>query len=240
VIPRTIFPVEAVAHLRSRAEQLRAAGRTITNRADYLSMPEPTALLAAFPSLRLKAGLTLRAYMCGSSIGGQGTVWALPSTHPFPDRGSLFDLKAPFPRPPAALDDVMDAIEGDGSAWAYLSASLLARELAEFGAWWHGLRWGTHTILGRDPWAASPPSAKEPPPEWVKLHGREEWRWREPPPQEWAPVVWEESFIHVIFHTYSGLNRSAIYRHWDTFRPRVYRFESEERVLAGGPGGYIF
>jgi hypothetical protein len=36
------------------------------------------------------------------------------------------------------LDDFMDAIEGDGSAWSYLSASLFAREAAELGALWHG------------------------------------------------------------------------------------------------------
>jgi hypothetical protein len=240
VIPRTVFPVEDVIEMRSRSEQLRAAGRAVNNREDALAMPEPMDLLTAFPALRLKTGLTLRAYLHGGGIGGRGTVWALPDTHPFPDRGSLFDLKEPFPSPPEALDDVMDAIEGDGSAWAYLSASLLARELAEYGAWWHGSSWDTHRILGRDPWVTPPSSTDETPSHDFNLLRREAWCLRDSPPQEWAPVVWEESFIHVIFHTYSGYRRSAIYRHWDVFRPRAYRFESDVQVLADGPGGYIF
>jgi len=51
--------------------------------------------------------------------------------------GGVGALSAP-PRPHGALDDFMDAIEGDGSAWSYLSASLFAREAAELGALWHG------------------------------------------------------------------------------------------------------
>ena len=33
----------------------------------------------------------------------------------------------------------MQAIEGDGSPWSYLSASILSREAEEFGAMWHGV-----------------------------------------------------------------------------------------------------
>jgi len=31
----------------------------------------------------------------------------------------------------------MDGIDGDGSGWSYLCASLFAREIAELGAMWH-------------------------------------------------------------------------------------------------------
>ena len=36
---------------------------------------------------------------------------------------------------------------GTSAAWAYMCASILARELAEFGAMWHGCDWDTHTIV---------------------------------------------------------------------------------------------
>ena len=38
----------------------------------------------------------------------------------------------------------MQAIDGDGSLRSYFEASILARELAEFGAIWHGISWGEH------------------------------------------------------------------------------------------------
>ena len=44
---------------------------------------------------------------------------------------------------------LMQAIEGDGSPWSYLSASILSREAAEFGAMWHGCDWSDQTILSK-------------------------------------------------------------------------------------------
>jgi hypothetical protein len=43
----------------------------------------------------------------------------------------------------------MDAIPGDGTPESYMEASLLMRELGEFGALWHGRSWGTHEIIGK-------------------------------------------------------------------------------------------
>ena len=40
----------------------------------------------------------------------------------------------------------MDVIEDDGAPWSYLAASLVARELLEYGAMWHGIGWGTYEI----------------------------------------------------------------------------------------------
>ena len=45
----------------------------------------------------------------------------------------------------------MQAIEGDGSPWSYLSASILSREAVEFGAVWHGCVWSDQTILSKPP-----------------------------------------------------------------------------------------
>jgi len=45
----------------------------------------------------------------------------------------------------------MAAIEGDGSPESYIQASLLARELREFGVRWHGCDWSTQEILDKNP-----------------------------------------------------------------------------------------
>ena len=55
------------------------------------------------------------------------------------------------PRPPLVLDDLMEVIEGDGSHWFYLFASILVREMNEFGVMWHGCEWSTHEIIDKAP-----------------------------------------------------------------------------------------
>jgi hypothetical protein len=79
------------------------------------------------------------------------------------------------PKPWEALDDVMEAIEGDGSAWSYLAASVLRRELREFGASWHGIDWGTHCILEDDPWTKPPEEDGFPPSR--PSTPASEWKW---------------------------------------------------------------
>lgn len=46
---------------------------------------------------------------------------------------------------------LMQAIDGDGSSWSYLSASILSREAEEFGAMWHGCVWSDQKILSKLP-----------------------------------------------------------------------------------------
>jgi hypothetical protein len=103
----------------------------------HKSPVDPCSLLGAFPALRLRPGYTLRAYSFGESGNGDAFVYATPMDPPFPEPeecprdGSRF-LDPPIP--PGALGDLMDAIEGDGSVLALLSASLFGREVREFGA----------------------------------------------------------------------------------------------------------
>ena len=70
------------------------------------------------------------------------------------DKGCILEP----PKPSDALDEFMEAIDGDGKPWSYLCASLLARELAEFGAMWHGCGWSEHAILGENPFNAQSPT----------------------------------------------------------------------------------
>lgn len=122
------------------------------------SAVNPNTLLRCFPALRLKNGFVLRAYVYRDGSGnGNGVVWAMPANTCFPEPERcprVEDAWLAPPKPPGALENYMAAVEGDGAPWSYLSASILARELREFGALWHGCSWSTHAILGSDPWGS--------------------------------------------------------------------------------------
>jgi hypothetical protein len=48
----------------------------------------------------------------------------------------------------------MAAVDGDGTPWSYLCASLAVRQLIDFGAWDHGVLkhdWAQHRVVARWP-----------------------------------------------------------------------------------------
>lgn len=238
-----IFPIKKVQQLRRRAEMAREVpveGPQGWSKSEV----DPMKLLAVFSSLRLKKGLILRAYQFRSRRNGNGIVWAIPESFAFPEPEECLWLDETLLevfRPPGALDDLMEAIEGDGTPWSYLSASLFAREIAEFGAMWHGCSWSTHVILGSDPWGLFRGFIRRNSSEKGPSGGPKDWRWLEPKPREWRPMVCEDSGnIVVKFYTFSGLVHEAIYRHLDTYKPGKYHFKSDVKVIAEGPGGFIF
>jgi hypothetical protein len=231
----TKFPAEQVSELRQRAQaasEVRARGPQGWSKSEA----DPMELLSAFPSLHLKEGLVLRAYQFREGGNGNGIVWAMPAKAPFPEPDACPRLRDGFlepPRPPAALEDVLEAVEGDGSAWSYLSASLFSREAAEFGAMWHGCHWSTHTIIDGVPREDSlsgddKRTAKD------AREGPDDWAWQESRPADWQPQVNEDGDTH------SALGREAIYRHVDTYKLGSYSLTSERTVVAEGPGGYVF
>jgi hypothetical protein len=239
------FPFEKV-------QMLRAASEAACNDAEGLaegwsvSDADPMKLLNAFPALRIRKGYCLKAYQYKSDESRNTVVWAVPV-------GSVFSLPAVCrdtragvlepPKPEGALDDMMQAIEGDGSPWSYMCSTIFARETSEFGAEGQGFSWRTHMILGRDPLCFSSRSEK-----WNPLGPLQEisqsfegWKWMDARPSEWRPSVYmAKDAVQVVFHTFSGLGCQAIYRFCDTYDPDSYCFISEEKILAAGPGGFKF
>ena len=207
------------------------------------SRVNPNKLLDVFTPLTMRKGFVLRAYTFREEQNGNGVVWAMPSNAEFPepkDCPTLENHLLKAPKPFDALDDAMEAIEGDGSAWSYLAASLLRRELSEFGAVWHGSRWLTHTVLDDDPWKGG--SAK---PDELAMDKPttpvDQWKWLEERPKSYVPEVKiEKDRVTVTFYTYSGLEKERIYRHVDTYRPGKYRPKVSEKMIAEGKGGFAF
>ena len=210
-------------------------------------------IVAAFPPLRIKPTMTLRAYQFLTRDDGNGVVWAMPQSEPLPQPrkcrktglprhawalGAIPDLKAP--RPPKALDDPMKAIEGDGTPWSYLCASLLARELDEFGAFGHGSNWVAFHILGSDPWSDAHQAANAYPDN-APTGTPADWQWPEPKPVEWRPTVSLDTRSAIVtFYTFCGLGGQRITRHVDTYTLGQYWFDADERTIAAGPRGYVW
>ena len=202
-------------------------------------------LLRAFQPLSVKPGVVLRAYQFREGGNGRGIVWALPANSEFPEpdccRLSRHDeqIEIDVPRPPAAFASIMAHIEGDGTPWSYLAASILSREISEFGARWHGREWSVHRILGTNPLTSLSENVDDPlaAPQGTAA----EWHWLEPQPCRWEPhVCVDQERVTVTFYTYSGWERQRIYRHTDRYTLGSYESESEQTEIAVGPGGFLF
>ena len=119
----------------------------------FASAYDANDLMRVFDTLWLKAGFALHAYVYREGSNGNGIIWAVPADAPLiaPEEcPRLDDTWLQPPRPPGAVW-LIQAIEGDGSPWSYLSASILCREAAEFGAVWHGCVWTDQTIISKPP-----------------------------------------------------------------------------------------
>ena len=237
----TTFDSSRIDALRRRA-QTACALKNEAPAGWSKSAIDPTRLLAVFEALRLKEGFARRAYQFRDGGNGNGVVWAMPASSPFPDPEDCTRFEDGFlesPRPPDALDDVMQVIDGDGTPWSYLCASLFQRETLEFGAMWHGSDWGTHRILDRNPFTSTARGRRRGE-DWPS--GRAgAWRWQLADPDEWRPhVTQDDAGVTVTLVTFSGLGGEAICRHTDRFRMGSYCFDSDREVLATGPSGYVF
>jgi hypothetical protein len=245
---QTAFALGPVIELRERAVRARAvsaAGAEGWSKSDT----DPEQLLEVFAALRLRPGLTLRAYQYSAGRNGNGIVYAMPADAPFPEPRRC--TEGPFspvpgvvletPRPPNALEELMEAIEGDGSPWSYLSASLFAREAREFGALWHGAIWSDVAVLGGDPWAEAPDQGPSQTDYNRPRTPRSEWEWKAESPEDWRPRVrGREDGVEVAFTTFTALDRESLWQHVDRYGTAGYSFAEAGYEIASGGRGFIY
>lgn len=239
------FSIRRVNSLRRAAERARAVSSDDTDppllegRSDGWSASACRAdgLLRVFDALWLKPGFALHAYEFRAGDNGNGIIWAVPADAPLvaPDAcARIEDGWLRPPRPPAAVP-LMQAIEGDGSPWSYLSASILSREAAEFGAVWHGCVWSDQTILSKPPRQADGEEASD---EARKLTGDapvSNWRWRGPVPRTWKPAYAERGTTReIVLHIHDPVGREVIYRATDIYSVGSYNGETETTELCTG------
>lgn len=206
-----------------------------------LSSIDPAAALKHVPSLKLRKGWRLVGYQFVSGGDGNGVVHAAPESSTFDLSSCLPQDKevAPgvvlaTPRPSESADSFMEAIESDGSDEAYVQASLLYRELAEFGARWHGCSWGAHTILLNDPWSYKGKAGTR------GISDQTNWMFLKPRPDAWTPFITHDaSTVTVSFFTFSALGQEAIFLHRDTYQGSSMTPQTSQECVASGRLGYI-
>ena len=238
------FGIGRVNRLRRAAEK----ARQLASASDRLAETSPFSgswsasdgandLIRVFDALRLKAGFALRAFVSRAGGNGNGIIWAVPADAPLvapDDCPRVEDAWLQPPRPPKAVP-LMQAIEGDGSPWSYLSASILSREAAEFGAVWHGCVWSDQAILSKPPQQAEGEDPSYDPMKPYRDAPVGNWTWCVPAPRAWKPTHTDRGTTReVVLHIHNPIGREEIYRATDTYPVGSYEGRTETTVLCTG------
>ncbi|MGJ3245083.1 MAG: hypothetical protein ACFE0I_03295 [Elainellaceae cyanobacterium] len=175
-------------------------------------------ILIKLPGLALKPGVRLVSYSSQTQDDGVGVVWALPEelSHTAQLEDALIQAgdRHQYPKPTGVLDDVMDAIEGDRSHASFLIASILRRELQEFGASGRSRDWGYHRLISTLPAQV------------IQRLGSE--------PRDFSPRVrlLPDERAAVEFFSCRISTPHQIFRHVDQYPPNRYVPDSLDRVIA--------
>lgn len=222
----TVFSLQEVKELVTRArEAARPTGAGFGDSLEErLGRVDPLRVVAAFPCLHLRSGWTLYNQRFTDGANAIGHTWGFQAG----SRPPRPIVVGPEGGPPFGSVPAMFVIDGDGTPWSYLCASLLARELAELGARWHGCSWVTHELYdgGRLP----------------EVHPFGQWQNLAPRPERYDPTVTrDEQGTTVTFYTYSGLVEHRVTRHVDLYRANTaYQATADNQVIARAPGGFRF
>lgn len=237
------FSITQVNRLRQAAVKAREIPPEKTHRDGSASLVSASAsdLLHVFDTLWLKQGFALYAYAYRVDIGGNGRIWAVPADSvPVASNGSPKAGDEWMRRPPGSVP-LMQAIDGDGSPWSYLSASILSREAAEFGAWWHGCEWTDQAIVAGVPRHAEDPDVLGD--SWELTEGGPvgEWDWCAPVPHNWQPTFRDTGTTkEVVLNIYNPLGQEHIYQSTDIYPAGTYSAKTETTELCWGKGGFVY
>jgi hypothetical protein len=192
---------------------------TTTDGRWQVSAVNPGDALIRLPGLSLKPGLRFVGYTYRGEKIGKGMVWAVPEVWSVTAElekalSDQLDITHP-PHPNQALPEVMAAIEGDRSVASFMVASILRRELLEFGAAGNQCRWTHHRLVDGIPNTVIP-------------------EWRTEPPKEFSPRVrlFPDGRAAVEFFTCRVAAPTAIFRHIDQYPADSYSLTSLDRAIA--------
>lgn len=186
----------------------------------FVSAANPGAALIKLPGLSLKPDIRLVGYLHRTSNYGKGVVWAVPeaaSTTAQLERAledNPTDEQTP-PHPQGALANFMQAIEGDRTPSSYLMASILRRELLEFGALGQSCNWSHHRLI-------------------ASLPTQVNWQWRTEMPKDFTPKVgaMPNGKVVVEFFTCRVVPPIAIFRHLDQYPVGEYLCQYADQAIA--------
>ena len=184
-----------------------------------ISTVNPADAIVKLPGLWLKPGFRLVSFVCREKEFGKGAVFAVPeaySTTAWLEQAIAKSQDIQPLIPEGASPDLMEVIDGDRSAASFLLASLLRRELKEFGAAGKQCDWSCHRVID-----AIPSQVK--------------WHWQGNPPKDLAPKVklLPDSQAATEFFTCRIQAPIAIFRHVDQYPAKQYKGSSFDKAIAG-------
>lgn len=184
-----------------------------------VSTVNPGAAFQKLPGLRLKPSWRLVSYLYQEGNNRAGLVFALPeelATTVLLEKALAESkgLKQP-PKPMGALADFMEAMEGDRSPVSFLVASLVTRELREFGTAGHYRNWTHHRLIDAIPTQV-------------------QWQWQTEQPKDLSPKVQIASDGQAIVEFFSCRVSAgvALYRHIDQYAADQYKPKRIDKPLA--------
>lgn len=190
----------------------------------FVSTLNPSEVLNKLPGLWLAPGIRLVTYLRQDKEGGVGATVALPGLLSTTERlEAALESLAPdqSPSPMGCLSSLMSGIEGDGSLASFLAASILIREILEFGRYGRYARWIHHRFVEAIP---------------QKLP----WQWRAKMPEDFSPkvVLRPDAEVIVEFYTCRVQKPVTLFRHVDRYPPNSYAATNQDQVIAvaGAPG----
>ncbi len=186
----------------------------------FLSVMEANPVITKLPHLSLKPGYRLVTYLYRMREAGCGKTWALPE-----HLATTAQLEAAItetshqlefpPRPQGALPDFMAAITGDNAPLSFLVASVLRRELQDFGSLGNHQEWSQHRFI-----ATPPPQAR--------------WQWRTQTPPDIQPKIrlLPDGQVIVEFFSCRVHPSVAIFQHLDQYQSGEYIAQAIDRPIA--------
>lgn len=185
----------------------------------FVSSIDPGAALLQLKGLRVKPGMRLVPYLVRTPRGGVGHICAVPegsSTTQFLESALPEGTEWHYPPfPEGSLNNTMLALEGDRSALSYVIASILRREMEEFGATGRDRQWSQHRIVS-------------------SLPKQVQWRWKGKSPQNFSPKVkvMDDGQAAVEFFSCRTAKPFALFRHFDRYDGESYLATSKDDAIA--------
>lgn len=185
----------------------------------FISSTNPGSALLKLPGVKLKSGFRLVCYLYRTPSDGVGVTWAVPeelsaTAHLEKALVNNPDRTQP-PCPAGALQDVMAAIDGDRSPLSFVVASLLWRELREYGALGRSCNWFHHRLISTVP-------------------AQVNWQWRVEVPKSLSPkvLVFPNGRVAIEFFTCRVAAPIALFQHVDQYPAEDYKAACLDRVIA--------
>lgn len=190
----------------------------------FISTADASTALRHLPGIALKPNYCLVTYLYRirreNTNHGGAVTWAMANqlsttSHLEAALAMAGDHSKP-PYPEGALHNYMNAITGNLTGRSFLIASIMQRELQEFGRCGRFHRWHHHRLINTVP-------------------KQRDWQWRMEQPQTLTPTVYKLSNGKTVveFYTCRVAPPISIFRHVDRYSVNNYVAKSSNQAIAG-------